>query len=181
MLMSVVQIHLSPPIYKFCRVKTYRFSHLSLWTNTMNRWILTCYIPLVALCIHSASAQTEEPTPNIRQFPKDAKRGELVVLTAPDIALDSKPDRLSPGAHVRDINNYLVLSGTLANQRLVVNYVRDNTGLVHKVWVLNKQEIKQKMLGQPDGTLSIIRSVYDTPVVIDDGNTAYNQLPKYKP
>jgi hypothetical protein len=150
----------------------------------MNRWTSTLFIPLAALLISTASAQTEEQQsnirPNIRQFPKDAKRGELVVLTAPEIAMDSKPDRLSPAVRIRDANNNLVLSGTLANQRLVVNYVRDNTGLVHGVWVLNAEEAKQKMPGQPDGVLSNIRSMFDTPVVKDDGNTPFNQLPKYK-
>jgi hypothetical protein len=172
MLMSVVQIHLSPP--DFSRIS------LSLWTNTMNRWTSSLLLPLAALLISTASAQTEEPKPNIRQFPPNAKRGELVVLTAPEIALDSKPDRLSPGVRIRDINNNLVLSGTLANQKLVVNYVRDNTGLVHNIWVLNSEEIKQKMPGQPEGILSNIRSMFDTPVVKDDGNTPFNQLPKYK-
>lgn len=147
----------------------------------MNRWTSIALVMLVALLTSTASGQTAELTPNIRQFPKDAKRGELVVLTAPDIALDNKPDRLSPGALIRDINNHLVLSGALVNQRIIINYLRDNTGLVHNVWVLNNQEIKQKMFGQPDGFLSNIRSMYDTPVVKDDGNTAYNQLPKYKP
>ncbi len=146
----------------------------------MNRWILTIFIPLAALFISTASAQTEDLKPNTRQFPKDAKRGELMVLTAPEIALDSKPDRLSPAVRIRDINNNLVLSGTLANQKLVVNYVRDNTGLVHNVWVLNAEEIKQKMPGQPEGILSNIRSMFETPVVKDDGNTPFNQLPKYK-
>ena len=103
-----------------------------------------------------------------------------MVLTAPEIAMDSKPDRLSPAVRIRDINNNLVLSGTLANQRLVVNYVRDNTGLVHNVWVLNREEIKQKMPGKPEGILSNIRSMFDTPTVKDDGNTPYNELPKYK-
>ena len=103
-----------------------------------------------------------------------------MVLTVPEISLDSKPDRLSPAVRIRDINNYLVLSGTLANQRLVVNYVRDNTGLVHNVWVLNNEEIKQKMPGMPEGILSNIRSMFETPVVKDDGNTPYDQLPKYK-
>ena len=146
----------------------------------MNRWTSSLFIPLAVLLISTASAQTEEPKPNTRQFPKEAKRGELVVLTAPDIALDSKPDRLSPGVRIRDANNNLVLSGTLANQKLVVNYVRDNTGLVHSVWVLNSEEIKQKMPGQPEGILSNIRSMFETPVVKDDGNTPFNQLPKYK-
>ena len=146
----------------------------------MNRWISIILVPLAASFISTASAQTEEFKPNTRQFPKDARRGELVVLTAPDIAMDSKPDRLSPAVRIRDINNNLVLSGTLANQRLVVNYVRDNTGLVHNVWVLNSEEIKQKMTGQTEGIFSNIRSMFDTPVVKDDGNTPYNQLPKYK-
>jgi len=146
----------------------------------MNRWTSILFVPLSALFISTASAQTEDFKPNTRQFPKDARRGELVVLTAPDIAMDSKPDRLSPAVRIRDINNNLVLSGTLANQRLVVNYVRDNTGLVHNVWVLNSEEVKQKMPGQPEGILSNIRSMFETPVVKDDGNTPYNQLPKYK-
>ena len=147
----------------------------------MNRWTSTLLVSLAALLISAASAQTEDFKPNTRQFPKEAKRGELVVLAAPDIAMDSKPDRLSPGVRIRDINNNLVLSGTLANQKLVVNYVRDNTGLVHSVWVLNADEAKQKMPGQPEGILSNIRSMFETPVVKDDGNTPFNQLPKYKP
>ncbi len=146
----------------------------------MNRWTSSLLFALAALLTSTAGAQTEDFKPNIRQFPKDAKRGELMVLTAPDIALDSKPDRLSPAVRIRDINNNLVLSGTLANQKLVVNYLRDNTGLVHNVWVLNSEEIKQKMPGQPEGILSNIRSMFETPVAKDDGNTPFNQLPKYK-
>ena len=146
----------------------------------MNRWTSILLVPLTALLISTASAQTEEFKPNIRQFPRDAKRGELMVLAPPEIALDNKSDRLSPAVRIRDINNNLVLSGTLANQKLVVNYLRDNTGLVHNVWVLNAEEIKQKMPGQPVGILSSIRSLFETPTVKDDGNTPYNQLPKYK-
>jgi len=146
----------------------------------MNRWTQTLFFLLTAGLVSIASAQIEEPKSNIRQFPKDAKRGELVVLTAPEIAMDSKPDRMSPAVRIRDINNNLVLSGTLANQRLVVNYLRDNTGLVHNVWVLNAEEVKQKMPGQPEGILSNIRSMFDTPTVKDDGKTPFNQLPKYK-
>ena len=146
----------------------------------MNRWTSILLVPLTALLISTASAQTEEFKPNIRQFPRDAKRGELMVLAPPEIALDNKSDRLSPAVRIRDINNNLVLSGTLVNQKLVVNYVRDNTGLVHNVWVLNAEEIKQKMPGQPVGILSSILSLFETPTVKDDGNTPYNQLPKYK-
>ena len=147
----------------------------------MNRWTLTLFIPLTALFISTVSAQNEDFKPNIRQFPKDARRGELVVLTPPEIAMDRKPDRMSPAVRIRDINNNLVLSGTLVNQKLIVNYLRDNTGLVHNVWVLNTEEIKQKMPGQPEGILSRISSMFETPTVKDDGNTPFDKLPKYKP
>ena len=146
----------------------------------MNRWTSTLFLPLVALLFSIANAQTEDVKPNLRSFPKDAKRGELVVLSAPDIAMDSKPDRLSPGVRIRDAKNNLVMSGTLANQRLVVNYLRDNTGLVHSVWVLTSDEARQKMPGQSDGFFSNIRSMFDTPVAVDDGKTPFNQLPRYK-
>ena len=146
----------------------------------MNRWTSTLLISLAAVLFSAAIAQTEEAKPNIRPFPKDAKRGELVVVGAPDIALNGKPDRLAPGVRIRDAQNNLVLSGTLTNQKLVVNYVRDNTGLVNSVWLLSSEEIKQKMPGQPDGVFSNIRSMFDTPPVSDDGKTPFNQLPKYK-
>ena len=146
----------------------------------MNRWTSILLVSLVTLLISTVSAQTEDFKPNTRQFPKEARRGELVVMNAPEIAMDSKSDRLSPAVRIRDINNQLVLSGTLTNQKLIVNYVRDNTGLVHNVWVLNSEEIKQKMPGKPEGILSNIRSMFETSVVKDDGNTSYDQLPKYK-
>ena len=91
-----------------------------------------------------ASAQTDGVTPNVRQFPKAALRGELVVVAAPNITLDGKADRLSPGARIRDANNMLVLSGALVNQTLVVNYLRESAGNVHEVWILNSEEIRQK-------------------------------------
>ena len=146
----------------------------------MNRWTSFLINVFAAMLVTSAHAQTEDIKPNLRSFPKDAKRGELLVLSAPDIAIDNKPDRLSPGVRIRDVRNNLVLSGTLADQRLVVNYTRDNTGLVHQVWVLNSEEIKQKMPGQTEGFFSNIRSIFDTPAVSDDGKTPFNQLPKYK-
>lgn len=90
------------------------------------------------------AAQAQEAKPEVRPFPKDALRGEMVVHAAPTISMDGKPDRLSPGARIRDANNMLVLSGALVEQPLVVNYLRENTGLVHQVWILNSEEIRQK-------------------------------------
>ena len=125
--------------------------------------------------------QTDVIKTNVRSFPKTAARGELIVFMAPEISIDGKPDRFSPGVRIRDINNSLVLSGTLSGQRLVVNYTRDNTGLVQQVWVLNADEVRQKIAGQDRGLLSNIRSLFDTPATSDNGQTPYSQLPGYKP
>ena len=91
-----------------------------------------------------STAPTEPVKHNVRKFPPKAVRGEMVVLAPPGITMDGKTDQLSPGAHIRDTNNMLVLSGALVNQTLTVNYLRENMGLVHEVWILNSEEIKQK-------------------------------------
>ena len=91
-----------------------------------------------------ANAQTGEMELKVRQFPKAALRGNMVVLAPPVISMDGKPDRLSVGARIRDANNLLVLSGALVEQPVVVNYLRENTGQVHEVWILNSEEIRQK-------------------------------------
>ena len=82
---------------------------------------------------------------------------------------------------IRDSNNNLVLSANLTSQKLLVNYVRDNTGLVQQVWILNRDEARQKMSGPASrGILTNIRSMFDTPAAVDDGKTPYHQLPSYK-
>ncbi len=139
-------------------------------------------IVVVMVTVPSALAQTGETVkPNIRQFPKLAKRGELVITTPPDVALDGKADRLSPGVRIRDANNNLVLSGTLVNVKLPVRYLRDNIGLVHEIWVLNAEEARQKMPGEDGGgILNNIRSMFETAPATDDGKTPYDKLPAYK-
>jgi hypothetical protein len=174
MLMSVVQVHLSPPgilksprahrfwgfvnlAFSFSLVIQLRYSASSihsLWTHTMNRCTprlphLSHYL-IAALLLAAASqpalAQSEagDTLPG-RQFPKAVLRGELVVLTPPEITLDGKPERLSPGARIRGADNLLVMSGALVNQKLAVNYVREPAGQVHQVWILTEDEAK---LGQ---------------------------------
>ncbi len=68
--------------------------------------------------------------------------------------MDGQPDRLSPGARVRDRNNMLVLSGALAGKTLYTVYRRDAAGLVHEVWLLNEEEYAKvggNYNGDPEG------------------------------
>ncbi|MEO8021192.1 hypothetical protein [Polaromonas sp.] len=122
-------------------------------------------------------AQTDEIA-GVRNFPKAAQRGLLVVQTPPEISLNGKPDRLSPGARIRNSSNHFVLSGALLGQELLVNYTRDSAGLVYEVWVLTDEEAKEKRAG-----LSLRNFIFGSEtetVRQDDGNTPYHQLPSYK-
>jgi hypothetical protein len=76
----------------------------------------------------------------IREAPKDVKAAMMVVTAPPEITIDGKADRLSPGSRIRDLNNMLVLSGGLVNKSLPVVYRRDSAGLVHEVWLLTPEE-----------------------------------------
>ncbi|MCM2253738.1 MAG: hypothetical protein NDJ19_15365, partial [Ramlibacter sp.] len=62
------------------------------------------------------------------------------VTAPPQITIDGKPDRLSPGSRVRDLNNMVVLSGALVGKELPVVYRRDAAGLVHEAWLLTEEE-----------------------------------------
>lgn len=124
-----------------------------------------------------ANAQTGEMELKVRQFPKAALRGNMVVLAPPIISMDGKADRLSVGSRIRDANNHLVLSGALVEQKLVVNYLRENTGQVHQVWILNSEEIRQKRPNTKASWFSFGSGATEAPA--DDGNTPYGQLPAY--
>lgn len=129
----------------------------------------------------TTSTTTEAVKPNIRKFPPKAVRGEMVVLAPPVIGINGQQARLSVGARIRDVNNHFVLSGALLNQKLVVNYVLDNTGLVHEVWILNAEEAKEKRPGDSTTFFNFITgSGTSTPAPADNGKTPYDQLPAYK-
>jgi hypothetical protein len=102
---------------------------------------MTCFI------VTPVQAQISDAPSPVREFPKTALRAQMVVQIHPVISLNGKSERLSPGARIFDKNNYLVLSGQLVNQDLLVNYLRDGAGQIHQVWILNSEEAKEKRAG----------------------------------
>jgi hypothetical protein len=96
---------------------------------------LSLLLVCLALLAGAAFAQGMQ-----RTAPKDVVLGRMTVAQPPEIAMDGKPDRLSPGARIRNLNNMLVLSGSIAGQTLPVVYRRDAAGLVHEVWQLTEDE-----------------------------------------
>jgi hypothetical protein len=98
---------------------------------------------LVSLC-GQVSAQI-----NVRPFPPNAERAVMAVTFPPLIQLNGRPDRLSPGARIRGLNNLLQLSASLVGQNLLVNFVRNPLGEVQDVWVLTEAEAALKLPSQP--------------------------------
>ena len=107
-------------------------------SNPPRRHLITAAL----LLSFAGSAMAQDATP--RAFPESALRGTLVVLQPPEITMDGRPARLSPGSRIRGAHSMMVLSATLVNQELTVNYTLEPTGLVHDVWILTPAEAKLK-------------------------------------
>lgn len=161
----------------------------SLWMFTMNRCFpLICSLAFsgVALAQDTLSAPlpvneqaAQTGVPGLRKFPANALRGKLQVVQAPDILIDGKPERLSPGSRIRDPQQRLVMSASITGLELVVNFVRTPAGEVHEVWILNELEAKQKIKTNTPERNFIFASELDGNKQ-DDGKTPFHQLPRFE-
>ena len=79
-----------------------------------------------------------------RRFPRTALRGEIAFGAFPELLLNGKPARLSPGARVRDQGNAIPMPGALAGNKYIVNFTIDGMGMVHEVWILRPDEIARQ-------------------------------------
>jgi hypothetical protein len=96
-----------------------------------------CALLLAAALFVALPAQAQ------RIFENNALRGELVVKAPPEALLNGKPVRLAPGVRIRNQQNLIQLSGTLVDQRLLVNYTLDGMGLVRDAWILTEEEARR--------------------------------------
>ena len=148
----------------------------------MNRCLTLLKTPALALafvlagaaCLSPSVAQAQTET---RQFPKAALRGMLEVTQPPQILINGQVERLSPGVRIKGPNNLIVMSGMLVGQRVLVNYVRNQQGLIQDVWILSAIEAQEERKGL-DSTNIVFESDADKPKT-DDGNTPFDQLPKF--
>ena len=92
----------------------------------------------LVVCVQTAAAQAP------RNFPATALRGEVVITQPPDLLLNQMPARLAPGARIRGMDNMMVMSGAVVNQRMLVHYTRDLHGHLLDVWVLTPAEMARK-------------------------------------
>jgi len=125
----------------------------SLWMYTMKRWLLLFKTPLLflVLCLMGAACLlpgvAEAQGLAVREFPAKALRGLMEVTSPPNILLNYKPQRLSPGARIKDTKNLIVMSASLVGKELLVNYTTNPQGMVYEVWILTPAEAKLKRDG----------------------------------
>jgi hypothetical protein len=114
-----------------------------------------------------------------REFPAGVTRGQLSVGMPPDVTLNGRPARLSPGARIRGTNNMLLMSGGLAGQTFPVVYLRDASGALREVWVLSDAEARDTRLGTAPTTSNIVSESDQQRMLEEAGKTRYGQQPKY--
>jgi hypothetical protein len=114
--------------------------HSDMTTSPNHRRAFTVAATTLALsCLAgTATAQVQ------RNFPPDALRGALVVVDPPQLTINGLAARLAPGARIRSSNNMLVMSGTIAGQKLLVHYTLDAQGALRDVWILTPAEAARK-------------------------------------
>jgi hypothetical protein len=118
MLGSVVQVHLSPPL-------------IPVRPISLRSSVFAALLALAA--VGDASAQ-------LRSIPEDAKRAQLRYVREMIVEIDGDRVRLSPGSQIRSVDNRIVLPSSLPQESLLVKYVTDAGGLVHRVWILSQEE-----------------------------------------
>ncbi|MCD2511205.1 hypothetical protein [Comamonas endophytica] len=80
-----------------------------------------------------------------RNFPPDAQRGKLVIGTMPEVTLNGKAIRTTPGFRLFSAEGRLLMAHTLAGQNLLVNYVIEpSTQWLHAAWILTPEEAALK-------------------------------------
>jgi hypothetical protein len=88
---------------------------------------------------YAIAAQAQQ----LRVFPESAELGVIAPGLFPEIVLDGKPARLTPGSLIRNESNRVVLLGTLQGE-YIVSYTKDPAGQVNLVWIITRAEMDRE-------------------------------------
>jgi hypothetical protein len=93
---------------------------------------LRLFLGAVVLACSAAHAQ-------VRSIPDAAKQGEIRHVQESMVSIDGKPQRLAPGAQIRDEANRIVVPAEV-RAGAQVKYLLNEEGLVQRVWILTPAE-----------------------------------------
>jgi hypothetical protein len=117
----------------------YWVNHLPVYHLPMKKRIFC------SLIMALAASATVLAQGMLRVFPEQAELAVLTPRLHPEILLDGKPDRLSPGALIRDLNNRIVILNSLPDQDVIVSFIREPaTKQIQFVWILSQAEFDRE-------------------------------------
>ncbi len=74
-----------------------------------------------------------------RQLPDEAKPGKLSAVRYPEVQINNRWHRLSPGIRIYDLRNQSILP-TMLPQSSLVAYRLDSMGFVFQLWLITPEE-----------------------------------------
>ena len=80
-----------------------------------------------------------------RPFPENAKRGTMTPANFPNIIIDGKARRLTPGARIWNRDNLIQMPASIRGSDFTVNYTEDAQGQIERVWILTPEEVKKPL------------------------------------
>jgi hypothetical protein len=100
---------------------------------TMQRFLFALLVSMLALvCATQACAG--------RNFPEQAKRGDMTAYEYPAMKIDDNIYRLAPGSRIFNHQNRIIMPASLQVQTAPVMYMLDMSGALSRVWLLTGEE-----------------------------------------
>lgn len=93
---------------------------------------------LLALGVTSVQAMQMD-----RAFPAGIKRGKMSTTALAEIVIDGKLKPLSVALRIYNDDNLLVTPASVDVRNIVVYYLENEVGEVHKIWILTAEEAKR--------------------------------------
>ena len=101
-------------------------------------------------CLAAPAALAQGAATPARNFPETAQRGELQITAMPEVTLNGKTIRTTPGFRLFSQQRTLVFASNYAGQKMLVGYVIEpQTQGLHTAWILTAAEIEKYKPIQP--------------------------------
>ena len=108
----------------------------------MKKFLFALLASVLALaCVTQARAE--------RNFPEQARRGDIRAFEYPAMKIGDKVFYLSPGSRIFDRHNLIIMPAYLQIQAAPIMYTLDTRGDLASVWLLSDEEAARHPLPKP--------------------------------
>jgi hypothetical protein len=113
---------------------------------TMKKFLFVLVASLLALAFATHAAAE-------RNFPEQARRGDMKAYEYPSMKIGDKVYRLSPGSRIFNQHNLIIMPAALQIQAAPVMYTLDIRGDLASLWLLTGDEAARIAPPQPPAPL----------------------------